>query len=159
VCEVRRDQPFSSYDNPPALSSKQVKSKLHDVTLKSSTIVELLPAPVTVPGYSKQLFTVKARISHYWPPLGPPNCSRFVNGVCVSKMSSGLPWQDWVDRACACPKEYPFGTRFKLADGSVWTCEDRGGAIVTDAAGVIWLDLLQQHASYPFGSIQNVEVQ
>jgi hypothetical protein len=73
-------------------------------------------------------------------------------------MSSGQPWQDWTDQACACPKEYPFGTRFLLPDGSTWTCQDRGGSIVTDSAGVIWLDLLQQHASYPYGSIQEVEI-
>lgn len=100
---------------------------------------------------------IKARISHYWPPLGGVNCSRFIDGVCLSKMSSGQRWQSWIDRGCACPKEYPFGTRFKLPDGSTWTCEDRGSAIVNQA-GIIWLDLLQQKASYRYGSIQIVEV-
>ena len=119
-----------------------------------------MPTPSVIPVIGRradQVGEIKAKISHYWPPLGGVNCSRFIAGECVAKMASGLRWQDWINKACACPIEYPFGTRFKLANGSIWECQDRGGAIVT-AGGVPWLDLLQQKASYSFGSIQNVEV-
>jgi len=103
--------------------------------------------------------SVLARISHYWPPLGGVNCAYSVDGQCLSHTASGRPWESWIDRGCACPQEIPFDTRFTLPDGSTWTCIDRGGAIVTDSAGVIWLDLLQEHASYPFGQVVAVEVQ
>jgi hypothetical protein len=100
---------------------------------------------------------VKARISHYWPALGGTNCARFVNGQCLSKMSSGQPWQNWIDKACACPAKYPFGTSF-IVDGKEWVCMDRGGAIVVTGAGEVWLDLLTEHATRPYGQVVTVEV-
>lgn len=99
---------------------------------------------------------IQARISHYWPPLGGPNCSRFVSGQCISRMASGKPWQDYIDRACACPPEYPFGTVF-VVDGQEWTCLDRGGKVKT-VDGIPWLDLLTERAPVPYGTILQVEV-
>jgi hypothetical protein len=52
-----------------------------------------------------------------------------VDGECLSKMSSGERWQDYVDQAAACPLEWDFGTRFRTPDGREWECLDRGGAI------------------------------
>lgn len=99
---------------------------------------------------------VKAHISHYYPGWGGPNCSRFVNGECVSNMASGRPWQKYIDKACACPVEYPFGTRF-IVQGKTWTCLDRGGAIVRDG-NKIWLDLLTKEKIVPHGTVLKVEV-
>lgn len=93
----------------------------------------------------------RAKISHYWPPLGGPNCSNFVDGECVSHMASGLRWQDYVDTAVACPAEYPFGTRF-LVFGKLWTCLDRGGAIIRTNDNSVWLDLLTPTTPVPFGT-------
>ena len=106
----------------------------------------------------KDAVTVKAKISHYWPAWGGPNCARFVGGECLSRMASGKKWQDFIDRAAACPSEYPFGTRFTLPDGSEWVCLDRGGAIVTDHRGVIWLDLLTKKSPWPYGTIVEAAV-
>lgn len=101
---------------------------------------------------------ILARISHYWPPLGGTNCSRFVNGRCVSRMASGQRWQDWANGqdgvyALACPKKYAFGTVFVLPGGEVFQCWDRGGAIKGN-----WLDLMVKTAPVPYGSTIAVTV-
>ena len=97
---------------------------------------------------------VKVRVSHYNPALGGVNCAYFAGGECLSHMASGLPWQSHLDKAAACVPEWPFHTRFTL-DGHTWECLDRGSAIVT-VDGIPWVDLLEEHASYPFGSIHEV---
>ena len=112
----------------------------------------------TQPKPEKKTVTVQAKISHYNPALGGVNCSNFVNGKCVSRMASGASWEKWMNKACACPKEYPFGTKFILPDGSKWVCMDRGGKIVTEADGTIWLDLLTRHTSYHYGKVVKVQV-
>lgn len=99
---------------------------------------------------------VRVRVSHYWPPLGGPNCARFVGGRCVSRMASGEPWQAWTDQAAACVPEWPFGTRFRLY-GQEWVCLDRGGKIKT-MAGVPWVDLLTADAPAPYGTIAEAEL-
>jgi hypothetical protein len=40
----------------------------------------------------------------------------------------------------ACSSEYPFGTRFRLPDGSVVTCNDRG-RIESHPGNDVWLDV------------------
>ncbi len=99
---------------------------------------------------------VKARISHYYPGWGGPNCSNFVDGRCISRMASGKNWEKYVDKACACPVEYPFGTRFVVL-GREWVCLDRGGAIVREG-NKIWLDLLTKEKIVPHGDVVKVEV-
>lgn len=99
---------------------------------------------------------VKAHISHYYPGWGGPNCSRFIDGVCLSNMASGKPWERYIDKACACPSEYPFGTVF-VVDGKEWICLDRGGAIVREG-NKIWLDLLTKKPIVPHGTVLKVEV-
>jgi len=101
--------------------------------------------------------TVKAKISWYYPPLGGPNCSHFVNGVCMSRMASGLPWEDYVNIATACPSSYPFGTKF-IVQGREWVCLDRGGKIVQEQDGTIWLDLLSPSAIVSYGTVLDVGV-
>jgi hypothetical protein len=99
-----------------------------------------------------------AKISHYWPPLGGPNCAVFRNGQCISNMASGLPWHTWVGRAAACPAELPFWTVITLPGGESFVCLDRGGKIVTTDAGEIWIDLLVERAPVPFGTLMPVTV-
>lgn len=98
------------------------------------------------------------KISHYWPPLGGVNCAQFVGGKCVSKMASGLPWEEWVGRAAACPVELPFGTTIELPGGETFYCLDRGGKVVTTAAGELWIDLLLESAPVPYGTVMPVTV-
>jgi len=92
------------------------------------------PVPVTI------------RYSHYWPALGGANCSKFVNGECVSRMASGERWQDWTGQACACPPEYPFWTVIEL-DGKQWVCLDRGGKIKYP-----YVDFLERYPRYGHGT-------
>lgn len=101
---------------------------------------------------------VMAKLSHYWPPLGGPNCFSFIRGECVSRMASGERWQDWTGRAAACVREWPFWTRLTLPGGEEFVCLDRGGAIRTGADGLPWIDLLVQHAPVPFGAVVPVSV-
>lgn len=94
------------------------------------------------------VLVITARLSWYDPArcdVSPINCfdpDRWWN------MAAGHDARNWYGRALACPPEFPLGTQFlirgsrwQLADGE-WTCLDRGGAIVIDADGLVWLDLL-----------------
>lgn len=101
---------------------------------------------------------VPVRVSHYWPPLGGPNCSRFVGGQCVSATASGEPWPAWVGRGAACVPEWPFGTTFTLPGGETFTCVDRGGAIRTGADGLPWVDLLVEVPPVHYGDVVTVRV-
>lgn len=67
-------------------------------------------------------------------------------------MASGLPWENYVEKAIACPKELPFHTKIIL-DGKTWECLDRGGAIVFDGA-YYWIDQLTAYPKYAFGTIK-----
>lgn len=57
-------------------------------------------------------------------------------------MSSGERWEDWINKAIACPKEWPFWTKLILPGGEEFICLDRGGAIVYGSDRVPWIDLL-----------------
>jgi hypothetical protein len=97
-------------------------------------------------------------VSHYWPALGGVNCGWFVAGVCQSHMASGQPWQDWIGRAAACVPDWPFGTLVTLPGGEQFNCQDRGGAIVTGADGLAWIDLLVAYPPVPYGTVVSVTV-
>lgn len=90
-------------------------------------------------------------MSHYEPWLGGTNCSNFVNGECVSKMSNGERWQDYIDVAIACPIELEFGTKIIIGD-KTWICMDRGGAIVYDGYAY-WIDQLTATPEYAYGQV------
>lgn len=94
------------------------------------------------------LVTVKA--SHYWPPLGGTNCFSFVDGECKSGMASGLRWQDWTDKAAACPGSLPFGTIIEF-NGRRFICLDRGGAVVQNE-NTYWIDTLTEWPVADYGS-------
>jgi hypothetical protein len=107
-----------------------------------------LPAPTQGPTGQN----IKVKISWYNPALGGVNCGHFVNGVCVSRMASGLPWQDYIGVAIACPMEVPFHTKIVI-DGRSWECLDRGGAIKITPNGEYWVDMLLQQPIYKFGTV------
>jgi hypothetical protein len=116
------------------------------------------PTPALTPTTRPRGEMVMARVSHYTPWTGGPNCALYIGGQCLSRMASGARWDRWIDRACACPPEYPFGTTFMLPDGSEWVCMDRGSRIVIEPGGVIWLDLLTARTKYKYGELVTVEV-
>ncbi len=66
-------------------------------------------------------------------------------------MASGEPWQDWVEKAIACPPEWEFGTRLVIS-GREWVCMDRGSAIQIED-GIAWIDMLTPRALFAYGSI------
>ena len=95
----------------------------------------------------KNYITVK--VSHYWPNLGGVNCLTFKNGECVSKMANGQTWQSGVDKnTIACPKELKFGTQIRILN-EVYTCRDRGSAIVKTDENTYWVDMLRKEAIVP----------
>lgn len=107
------------------------------------------------------------RISYYDPNLGGINCYHDpVTGVCAGLMANGQHFNSWYNRGAACPpdrdifgREYPqwkFGSKFRLPDGSVWTCTDRGGKIQYED-GVAWVDLLMDHPPSYVGQIVKAE--
>ena len=110
-------------------------------------------APEPGPIVTGELVTI--RYSRYDPALGGVNCSRFVNGICISNMASGKPWAPWMERACACPPEWAFGTVVVL-DGQRWTCMDRGGKIKY-VDGIPWVDFLTRTPQYSYGQLVEVE--
>ena len=97
------------------------------------------------------------KYSFYNPALGGTNCSQFVEGNCVSTMASGYRWQDWMDRAVACPKEWEFGTTVEL-NGKIWTCMDRGGKIRFGEDGYTYVDFLTTRGAYRHGTLVEVKI-
>jgi hypothetical protein len=99
----------------------------------------------------------RVKVSHYDPSLLGVNCSNVVNGICVSHMASGKSWEEWMDKAAACPFEWDFGTRFRLPDGRIFECQDRGGAIRYGSDGRTFVDLLTRDPGYKFGEVVEIE--
>jgi hypothetical protein len=55
-------------------------------------------------------------------------------------MASGLPWQEYIDYAIACPPEWAFHTKL-IIEEKTWECLDRGGAIQF-LDNIPWVDFL-----------------
>ena len=117
--------------------------------------VTLVPVPTSTP-VPVQTDMITVRYSRYDPALGGPNCSRFVNGVCISNMASGHPWVPYMESACACVPEWPFGT-VVILDGKEWTCMDRGGKIQI-VNGIPWVDFLTRSPGYSYRELVQVQV-
>jgi len=107
----------------------------------------------------------KVHVSSYWPADGGTNCATFVDGTCVSHTASGRDWQAWIDTGSACVKEWPIDTKFRMPDGRIFTCVDRGGAIKygytpswMESDGLGWIDLLTESPGYSFGAVVEVEI-
>ena len=72
-------------------------------------------------------------------------------------MSNGERWQDWINKnVIACPKELPFETKIKI-EGVIYTCKDRGGAIIYDW-NAYWVDILTDTPKYPYGKVILAEI-
>lgn len=99
---------------------------------------------------------ITIKVSWYNPALGGTNCGNFIDGECISNMSSGEDWRNWIGKAMACPPEIPFWTKV-IIDNREWICLDRGGAI-TYNNGVYWVDMLSPEAVYPFGTIMQAKI-
>lgn len=133
-------------ETPLALANDTVASPSPISTTSNIKVGEVHIRPVE----KKNYITVK--VSHYWPDLGGVNCLTFVDGKCISKMANGQTWQSGVDKGTiACPKELPFNTKIKIL-GKVYTCRDRGSAIVKTKDGAYWVDMLQKEAIVPYGA-------
>lgn len=95
------------------------------------------------------IITINAYLSWYDPSIcdiSPINCFDPENWWV---MASGESAKDWFNKSLACPQEFPIGTYFSiigsknnLADGR-YICLDRGGKIIVNPDGTIWLDLLR----------------
>lgn len=96
------------------------------------------------------------RFSYYQPWLGGTNCAKFVGGKCVSSLADGDPWEDYMERAVACPPEWDFGTKL-LVDGKIWVCKDRGGGIKYDD-GIPWVDFLTADPDHNYRDLIAVTV-
>lgn len=74
-------------------------------------------------------------------------------------MANGEPWYKYYgqNNTIACPSQFPFGTRI-LLDGVEYTCRDRGGAIVTNAKGEHWLDILGPSVPYYYGEVRTAYI-
>ncbi len=128
-------------------------------TLPPPDVSTVLPPPpptaTTAPTATAEPI-LRARISHYYPAWGPPNCiSANWDGVkCSSLLSDGQAYEHWSyfeNWGMACPGEFPLGTKMALdADfgTGIWTCVDRGGAIQRLPDGTFFLDLLTRDMPY-----------
>jgi len=88
------------------------------------------------------------RYSWYYPPYGGINCRS--DGKC-SEMANGEEWYQYLNKACACPSEFPFGTVFNIL-GEEFVCKDRGGAIIINSDGSAWIDVLSKNGRYKWGT-------
>lgn len=101
------------------------------------------------------------RYSYYNPKLGGVNCLYWdVNlSDCTSLLADGERWQDNFGKVLACPPDIALGTVFDILAppelAHIWTCKDRGGAIVGDmldfldvAQRVQWLSVVTANV-YP----------
>ncbi len=109
---------------------------------------------------------VRAKISYFWPPWGEEkggayeiNCDKVDDVLECETMASGQRVIDWIGKAVACPGEYEFGTIFEIY-GRAYSCQDRGGAIIKNEDGSIWLDVLYDRmpAARPWGDQIEVKV-
>jgi hypothetical protein len=135
----------------------------HQQLLKSRVLAQDAPKPsvvdfVTPPPKERPLTRfITVKVSHYWPALGGTNCLTFQNGKCISRMANGEPWETHAGVAIACPRELKFGTRIRIGE-RIWTCEDRGSAIVTYGTDKYWVDQLSPVSLYNYGEEVEAEM-
>lgn len=146
---------FDRFDGGPAAQPVRIEPAPAELPALPAA-PDLVAPPIGLASAPPAGDDVRVKLSHYWPPLGGPNCARFVAGVCVSRTASGERWQDWTGTGAACVPEWPFGTILTLPGGEHFTCVDRGGAIVTGADGVPWVDLMVREPPVPYGSTVTV---
>lgn len=136
----------SGVDEPPVMPTAPPSP-----SLTSSETAEPTSTPTPTPTPTPVSFSIFIRYSNYWPPDGGTNCAYFSAGECLSRMSSGERWQNWLYKAISCPQEWPFGTMLVLS-GDLWVCLDRGGKIEYDN-GVPWVDFLTDDPAHSYGDV------
>lgn len=99
------------------------------------------------------------KISHYDPSKGGVNCLWFLDGDCISNMANGESWKLYYEsnNTIACPQELSFGTQI-LLDDNIYTCRDRGGAIVVTEEGHYWIDILASSVPYWYGQVKEAYI-
>ena len=120
-----------------------------------------LPEPVATIPHTATAIPVatpelRARLSHYWPAWGPPNChsANWSNGICAAALYDGSrfrEWQEYVGIGLACPIEFKLGTEFSIPGFGQYICVDRGGSINVLPDGTFFLDLLTTEQPYVKG--------
>ena len=118
-----------------------------------STVI--VPTATTMPTVTSAP-VLRARLSHYWPQWGPPNChsANWDGNKCEALLTDGKQWQHWsywTGRGTACPREFERGTVFRIPDFGDFICIDRGGAINMLPDGTFFLDLLTTTQPYVAG--------
>ena len=131
---------------------------LPTITLPAPAVSTVLPptvAPTPVAPTPTAEPVLEARLSHYWPAFGPPNChpDNWTGTECTTMLSDGRNWEHWtywVDIGIACPVRFDIGTKIAIEGfgTGIWTCVDRGGAISTLPDGTFFLDLLTREQPY-----------
>ena len=126
---------------------------LPTITLPAPAVSTVLPPTVAPTPTAEPV--LKARLSHYWPAFGPPNChpDNWTGTECTTMLSDGRIWEHWtywIDIGIACPVRFDIGTKIAIEGfgTGIWTCVDRGGAISTLPDGTFFLDLLTREQPY-----------
>jgi len=154
VIEIAQDEPTPEPVQEVVQAVPTVEEvKTEDIQEEAATV------DIETTDNNQEGYPIIVKVSHYNPSLGGPNCARFVNGECLSKMSNGERWQDyWGEyNTIACPFELPFGTVI-LLDENEFTCRDRGGAIIVTYEGYYWIDILAESVPYKYGELREAYI-
>jgi len=132
---------------------QEIPPMLPTITLPAPAVSTVLPPTVAPTPTAEPV--LEARLSHYWPAFGPPNChpDNWTGTECTTILSDGRireHWTYWVDIGIACPVRFDIGTKIAIEGfgTGIWTCVDRGGAISTLPDGTFFLDLLTREQPY-----------
>ena len=131
-------------------------------TLPNPAVSTTLPPPTVTPeptATATEVPKLRARLSHYWPKWGGPNChsANWDGEACNAVLTDGKQWQHWsywANVGTACPREFERGTVFRIPEFGDYICIDRGGAINMLPDGTFFLDLLTSTQPYiPDGEV------
>jgi hypothetical protein len=127
-----------------------------DETPPDNVDVDEVLSEETAPHIPPEAIPIVVKISHYDPNLGGTNCAAWYDGGCNSHLANGERWQDYYEeeRTIACPMSVPFGSKIYF-DYKVYTCRDRGGAIVITWEGYYWIDILAKRTPYKYGELRD----
>ena len=101
-------------------------------------------------------YDIKVRVTHYYPPEGGTNCWRFINGYCVSNTASGIPWENVMDLAVACPYDFPLGSWVEIREMGSYICLDRGEMVCVN--GICEMDILSANIGHFDGGTYDAKV-
>lgn len=114
----------------------------HSAILSDFQTPTHIPTPIISENDWKEVVAI---MSNYYPPWGGVNCNENCDDIATGEL-----WRDFEPNTIlACPSEFPIGTLFDI-EGEIWECRDRGGLIVTEQDGSVWLDLLTNNSQYKY---------